>query len=195
MSNVQETNKKSVRFEGSEQPVMTTIVLQLTEVLQIPEKEMQNEQQASSVVRELLATGEFQCQAILVKREGTVMIRRSEGWRTVVPPVLWPKVLEEAHGSIWSGHLKGPQTTAKVSRAYWWPGMKRMIQEWVMTCRDCDSRKVPPPRIIPPSTPIGRLLGPGHRWAAADFERRERVCDCSRGVCVTLCSDQSSQAT
>lgn len=128
-------------------------VMQLIEVLQVTEEELKEERAKSSMVQKLLRNYRYEGHEVVV-RDGTAMVKSPDGWKAVVPPVLWGKVLEVAHSSIWSGHLKEMQTTEKILRAYWWPSMKRVVQEWVTTCRDCGSRKVPPPRIVPPLRPI-----------------------------------------
>ncbi|KAJ0394225.1 hypothetical protein ATCC90586_010373 [Pythium insidiosum] len=84
------------------------------------------------------------------KRNGKLMVRTVLGWRTLLPPSLWGPALRECHGSIWAGHLRGPQTLARVQRAFWWPRIHQVTLDWVASCRDCGSRKVRPAKIVQP---------------------------------------------
>lgn len=51
---------------------------------------------------------------------GVLKARTANGWRTVLHVELWPTAFREAHGSIWAGHLRAPQTLARLKCNYWW---------------------------------------------------------------------------
>ncbi|OWZ13181.1 LOW QUALITY PROTEIN: Cyclic AMP-dependent protein kinase [Phytophthora megakarya] len=55
----------------------------------------------------------------------SVMIRAEDGGhRVVLLPTLWVKLLCTAHASIFTCHLRIPQTYAGISAVYWWPDMQ-----------------------------------------------------------------------
>ncbi|OWZ17073.1 RNA-dependent DNA polymerase [Phytophthora megakarya] len=101
----------------------------------------------------------------IVDNDGLACIRASDGsLRVLLPASLWAVVLRECHDSIFAGHLRVPQTYARVAAQYWWPGMKEHIRRWVRSCRDCGTRKARAREVIPPlrSQGIGDV---GDRWA------------------------------
>lgn len=65
----------------------------------------------------------------------------------VLPAALWPKVLRENHDSIFSCHLRTPQTLARIAVNYWWPDMRTYARQ---SCRDCGSRKSKAKEVLPP---------------------------------------------
>jgi hypothetical protein len=131
---------------------------------QLTDAELQKEQQQDEQVRELLNAGRQG--AVEIVREGGLVYALSAAGerRVVVPATLRHKVLREAHDSIFAGHLRIPQTYARVAAVYWWPKMRMTVRQWVQSCRDCETRKARPKEIIPPLRSLG-LGFVGDRWA------------------------------
>ena len=70
---------------------------------------------------------------------------RSRDLRLVVPSSLVRSVIHQVHGLPLTGHL-GVRRTHKLLKAkYYWPGMKRIISDFVAACVPCSSRKTPRP--------------------------------------------------
>jgi len=133
------------------------------ESLQLTDDEIANEQGRSRMVCKLIEAGEYRGKKI-TKQFGLVSIQMTHGRRIVLPPALWPVVFHEAHGSIWSGHLRHKHTLARIADQFWWPRMDDTVLQWVRACQDCGSRKVRPRQVIPPLRSLG-VGGVGDRWA------------------------------
>ena len=61
--------------------------------------------------------------------------------RLVVPTTLIPEVLYACHCSLEGGHQGVGRTFYKVSNSFYWPGMYRDVEKYVLSCIDCDSGK------------------------------------------------------
>ncbi|GMF33950.1 unnamed protein product [Phytophthora fragariaefolia] len=131
--------------------------------LQMSDEEVVEAQKNSKFVKRLLAAGKYGSMKI-AKTYGLVTIETVNGWRVVLPPTLWSAVFKEMHGSVRSGHLRGPHTYGRVAQWYWWPGLYREVRRWVCGCPECGSRKAKPREVIPPLRSLGGGAV-GDRWA------------------------------
>lgn len=59
----------------------------------------------------------------------------------VVPKSQIPKILYEYHDSSLAGHYGVEKTLQKISRRYYWPGMRRSITQHVKECIECQRFK------------------------------------------------------
>lgn len=101
------------------------------------------------------------------------------------------EVLSACHDEPTSGHLGYSRTLARVSEAYYWPGLSASVKQYVKSCRECQRRKSPPSKpagllqpIDPPHKPFDQvgmdILGPfplssdGNKWVivATDYLTR-----------------------
>ncbi|OWZ10377.1 Gag-pol fusion protein, partial [Phytophthora megakarya] len=131
--------------------------------LQLSDDDIVAAQKSSKFTKRLMIAGKYG--SMRVKSEyGLVVIETSNGWRVVLPPTLWAPVFKEMHGSVWSGHLRGPHTYGRVAQLYWWPGLSREVRRWVRGCQECGSRKAKPREVIPPLRSL-RGGAVGDRWA------------------------------
>ncbi|GMF20951.1 unnamed protein product [Phytophthora fragariaefolia] len=105
--------------------------------LQLTDAKITAAQERSKLVKKILAAGEFQGKAVK-RMYGLVVIETKHGRRVLLPPVLWPIVFEEMHGSVWAGHLRGPHTYGRVAQLYWWPNLQREVNRWVRGCLEGD---------------------------------------------------------
>jgi hypothetical protein len=55
-------------------------------------------------------------------------------WCLVVPKELRSQLLEEAHAGLFAGHFSERKVYKKIRRLYWWPGLRRDVQQF---CRSC----------------------------------------------------------
>ncbi|KAE9289896.1 hypothetical protein PR003_g25429 [Phytophthora rubi] len=131
--------------------------------LQLADDELVIAQQRSLFVKRLLADGKYGSM-VVTNKFGLVTVDTPKGWRVVLPPTVWAAVFKEMHGSVWSGHLRGPHTYERVARLYWWPGLYREVRRWVRGCPECGSRKAKPREVIPPLRSL-RGGAVGDRWA------------------------------
>jgi hypothetical protein len=131
--------------------------------LQLTDQDIKDEQKRSKMVVRLLKEGEYRKMAVK-EQYGLAVIETGRGSRVVLPPALWPVVFKESHDSIWAGHLRGPQTHARIAQLYWWPNMHREVNKWVAGCQECGSRKARPREVVPPLRSI-RGGAVGDRWA------------------------------
>lgn len=63
-----------------------------------------------------------------------------KGKRTVATQQEKPRLLKEIHDGPLGGHQGQNNTFERISRAYYWPGMKDDIREYVRTCDLCQKR-------------------------------------------------------
>ena len=88
-------------------------------------------------------------------------------------PALWYKILIDCHEHPLSSHMGVQKTFARVSERYWWPRLRKSVNNHVMSCLYCQSHthttgltvgKMRP--ILPPQTPFDLIgidhLGPFH---------------------------------
>ncbi|KAJ0391696.1 hypothetical protein P43SY_010532 [Pythium insidiosum] len=124
---------------------------------------LREHQRRSRMCTEALTVGTCKGRAVRV-HDGVVEVHTDDGWRLLLPATLRTVALKACHESAWAGHLRGPQTLARIRRSFWWPGVARTVGIWLTTCRDCGSRKVRPAKVIPPlrSLRVGEV---GDRWA------------------------------
>jgi len=131
---------------------------------QLTDEELREQQQRDEQVRELQQAGRHGTMEIVSVDGLTYAVTAARERRVVVPAALRHKVLREAHDSIFAGHLRIPQTHARVAAVYWWPKMRVTVRQWVRGCRDCGTRKARPKEIIPSLRSLG-LGFVGDRWA------------------------------
>ncbi|GMF61910.1 unnamed protein product [Phytophthora fragariaefolia] len=72
-------------------------------------------QNASKFVQKLSTWGEYNGMTVANKYE-LVTVETANCWRVVLPPTLWAALSKEMHGSVWSGHLRGPHTYGRVAQ-------------------------------------------------------------------------------
>lgn len=61
----------------------------------------------------------------------------------VIPNDWKTRILNESHDDPISAHLGFTKTYKKISQRYFWRGMKPEIREYIRSCSDCQTRKVP----------------------------------------------------
>ena len=63
-------------------------------------------------------------------------------------------ILKLAHDSVYGSHLGERKTAQRIKLSFYWPGLKKSVREYVMSCHDCQlrSRKLTTDRV--PITPI-----------------------------------------
>ena len=117
------------------------------------------------------------------------------GRRVWVPEALIPLIMHEMHDAITAGHLGVTRTLQRASVNYYWRGMRRTIQEWVLACPQCQQnnedphgRVREPQRVGPyPTRPFERLnmdiVGPlpesirGHKYVLTVSDLGTRWCE------------------
>jgi hypothetical protein len=55
--------------------------------------------------------------------------------------VLRTKILQEVHDAPTGGHLGIEKTLVRLGRLCWWPGMRKEVQDYVLSCVSCQSNK------------------------------------------------------
>lgn len=133
------------------------------DTLQLSDAEIITAQGESKFVKQATETGSYRGMEVNVKY-GLAVINTKSGWRVLLPPAIWAPAFKEMHGSIWSGHLRGPHTYGRVAQLYWWPKLRREVNRWIRGCPECGSRKARPREVIPPLRSI-RGGDVGDRWA------------------------------
>lgn len=72
----------------------------------------------------------------------------------VLPPPLRYDVLVHAHDDLTGGHLGTSKTYEKLKDRFYWPGMYKDIEHWVLSCIDCATRKRSRNNLRAPLLPI-----------------------------------------
>ena len=67
--------------------------------------------------------------------------RPQEKHQVVIPKNLIQKVLKENHDQKYAAHPGIKRTYDMISLKYWWPGMRRFIEEYIKKCDSCQRRK------------------------------------------------------
>ena len=78
----------------------------------------------------------------------------------LVPESLQLSVLKRFHDSPYAGHLGTQKTIARLKRRYLWPGMTKMIKDYVRNCVICAKRKA----IGSSKAPLKPIPPPEHVW-------------------------------
>jgi hypothetical protein len=90
------------------------------------------------------------------------MYRRHAGdkHQLVVPKSLLSEVIRENHNPVYRAHPGVKRTHELLSLNYWWPGMRRSIEDYVKKCDSCQRRKgdrefiAPLGKVEEPTTPF-----------------------------------------
>ena len=64
----------------------------------------------------------------------------------LVPCKLIPSILEALHDHAMAGHLGIAKTLKKIQQRFYWPGQRRMVEDWCKACKACATRKSQPKR-------------------------------------------------
>ena len=81
--------------------------------------------------------------------------------RLYVPTSLRNEVLRKSHDHILAGHGGINATAEKVSRFFWWPAMRPAVEEFVLSCPECQQLK---PRNAPKPGLLQSLPVPERVW-------------------------------
>lgn len=83
----------------------------------------------------------------------TTGITRPQDWKLAVPASMVQEVLHQCHSTPWAGHPGIDRTEKLVSQSYFWPSMKRDVEDFVRRCETCAHRKKPAGLQAPLETP------------------------------------------
>jgi hypothetical protein len=75
--------------------------------------------------------------------EDDVMYRRQpkNRYQLVVPRVLVQNIIKMYHDLAYVAHPGMKRTYDMISLCYWWPGMRKSIEEYIRKCDHCERRK------------------------------------------------------
>ena len=79
----------------------------------------------------------------MLTAKGGLWFLKSNPKILVVPNVggVRERILRESHDALYSGHLGMDRTLQLIQRNFWWPGMRKDVQEYVRTCLSCQRNK------------------------------------------------------
>lgn len=81
-----------------------------------------------------------------------------------VPTGFRQQIMEQHHDELLGGcHQEFDRTYALIRQKYFWPGMYRSIQQYVMSCDTCQKAKKHKPNLPPPLTPMP-IASKFERW-------------------------------
>ena len=97
----------------------------------------------------VLPTNEGSARKILLSQSSyTVLdgvlyhVEEDKTLRVIPPTNNRHQLFLEAHEGAFSGHLRQAKIHSQLSRHFWWPGMRKDINEWCRACTKCASRSV-----------------------------------------------------
>ena len=74
--------------------------------------------------------------------------------KIILLPSLHETVFRDMHAQPFSGHLGVTKTLSKIRERYFWPGLSRLVADYVRQCRDCAMYKPANVNMTPPLIPI-----------------------------------------
>ena len=74
--------------------------------------------------------------------------------KIILPPSLHETVFRDMHAQPFSGHLGVTKTLSKIRKRYFWPGLSRLVADYVRQCTDCAMYKPANVNMTPPLIPI-----------------------------------------
>ena len=94
--------------------------------------------------------------------DGTLFYVAKDKTLRIIPPLAGRRDLfDEAHSSVFSGHLREAKIHSQLAKHYWWSGMRVDIQGWCASCLTCATRGYSKAHRVP-LTPIP-VAGPFDR--------------------------------
>ena len=81
--------------------------------------------------------------------------------RIVVPSSLQIEIITEHHSNPVSGHFSWSRTVELISRQFWWPKIRKSVQDFVQSCLSCQRNKSSTQR---PFGLLSPLAIPDSRW-------------------------------
>ena len=88
------------------------------------------------------------------------------------------RIIKEHHDTPTNGHLGEHKTSERISRYYYWPGMRKSIQQYIQQCQSCQANKASH------QLPIGLLQSldiPGKRWETVSMDLITKLPETTRG--------------
>ncbi|KAE8987404.1 hypothetical protein PR002_g22061 [Phytophthora rubi] len=98
---------------------------------QLTDETICQEQTSDRMVKNLRRKGKHGSKAVVVENEIVYIVLQDGSKRVVLPTALWARALRESHDSVYSCHLRTPQTYARIAATYWWPDMNDHVRRWV----------------------------------------------------------------
>ena len=101
------------------------------------------DEQAKDKFCQSLNTGSYQSKCeFFCDKEGLIYRRRRQGrHQLVVPTSLIQDVIRANHDPSYIAHPGIKRTHSVIALNYWWPGMRKFIEDYVQKCDSCQRRK------------------------------------------------------
>src|SRR6185437_5426663 len=87
-------------------------------------------------------------------------------------------IIKEHHDTPTNGHLGEYKTLERISRYYYWPSMRKSIQQYIQQCQSCQANKASH------QLPIGLLQSldiPGKRWETVSMDLITKLPETTKG--------------
>lgn len=84
-----------------------------------------------------------------------------EEWRLCVPSEFRNAIIKDNHDEITSCHFGKFKTMHKIRLSYYWPAMRKDIENYIRNCEICKKVK---PKNIETTPPMGEYIEPGCPW-------------------------------
>ena len=150
---------------------------------------LQDSYQEDPVARQLLSElsitpeqGQFSLVQGVIKYKGRIWLGHS--------PVLQHQVMHALHSSAIGGHSGAFVTMIRIRKLFYWPHMKKNVQEFVAGCAVCQqakTEKVPYPGLLKP------LEVPDHAWQVVTMDFIEGLPSSTSYNCILVVVDKFSK--
>jgi len=78
-----------------------------------------------------------------ILRGGLYIEQGPNNWKKVIQRPDQEEIIRAIHEGKAAGHLGKKITVKKIKERYWWPGISRMVHQFVSTCDPCQKEKKP----------------------------------------------------
>jgi hypothetical protein len=157
-----------------EDPVLKPICLIVSQKVEEEKKRRSEEKQriskdgkVSEPLTEVLVKGKNYSFDV----DGLLQIRRHFNWEVfwviVIPEKMKHLILFHMHADPTSGHLGVYKTYGRISMRYWWKGYFKDVENYVVSCPRCASRKSPKK---PASFPVITNIPEGAPWSDISYD-------------------------
>ena len=114
----------------------------ISSATQLSPKEILDQQRKDQFCKGLKPGSYSSRQEFFYDNEGLIYRRqRNKKHQLLVPRVLVKRVIRENHDPIYAAHPGVKRTCEVLTLSFWWPGMRKSVEEYINECDSCQQRK------------------------------------------------------
>jgi hypothetical protein len=114
----------------------------ISSVTQMSPEEILDEQRKDQFFKGLKPGSYSSREEFFYEDEGHIYRRqRNKNYQLLVPTVLVKRIIRENYDPIYAAHPGLKRTCKLLKLNFWWPGMRKSVEEYVNECDSCQERK------------------------------------------------------